>query len=118
MSDNAYVTDKAGNRVYVCNFHWTGPDGKTETCRAPKACDVCGQCSRIDHGGREMGHCCGHLGLNEHIKVPGQESDAVKATFDKVRQNKPQHKQDRKSKPKHQKRQVKVEHKPQLRKQA
>jgi hypothetical protein len=116
VSDNTYVTDKHGIKVFVCNYHWTGPDGKTETCRAPKACDVCGQCSRIDHGGREMGHCTGH-NLNEHIKVPGQDGDKAKVEADKAKQGiRVNHKSKGKHTKRPDKRQVKVEHKPQLRK--
>ena len=73
MSKNAYVTDKHGRKVELCNYSWTDPDGHTEKCRAPKACPVCGQCSRLD-GERELGHCTGHLGLSQHIPVPGNEA--------------------------------------------
>ena len=116
MSENTYITDKQGNKVFVCNYRWTGPDGKTETCRAPKACDVCGQCSRIDHGGREMGHCTGHLGLNQHIAVPGQDGDKAKVEADKAKQSiriNPKNKSRHNKRPDN-KRQVKVEHKPRL----
>jgi len=91
VSANAYATDKQGNKIYICNYRWTNPEGKVETCHAPKACEVCGQCSRIDHGGREMGHCCGHLGLNDHIKVPGQEGEKVRSNLDHQRQNRSKH---------------------------
>jgi hypothetical protein len=111
VSDNKYATDKHGNKVFICNFRWTGPDGKTETCRAPKACEVCGQCSRLDGGGREMGHCPGHLGLNQHIVVPGMEGDKVRHQMDRQRQNRPSNK----PKSKQTKRPI-VEHKPQMRK--
>jgi hypothetical protein len=58
----------------TCTWKYTSTDrdGKTSTelCRAKKACSICGHCSRID-GQRELGHCPGHLGLREHIAVPG-----------------------------------------------
>lgn len=118
MSENKYATDKQGNKVYICNYRWQDSDGKIETCRAPKACEICGQCSRLV-GDHESGHCPGHLGLSEHIKVPGSDQDAAKAKLENARTNQPRRvgqkpKQNRRP----DKRQVKVEHKPRLGKQA
>lgn len=89
---NTYVVDKHGNKVFTCNYAWTDPDGHTERCRAPKACSVCGQCSRID-GERELGHCPGHLGLNEHIEgIPGREQAKTRdAVIKKQAQVREQH---------------------------
>jgi hypothetical protein len=110
VSENKYVVGKNGEKVYTCNYRWMDPDGRVETCRAPKACEICGQCSRIDTTGHESGHCPGHLGLSEHIPVPGQADDKVKVQMDKARQNKPQQKR----KDKRAKREVKVERRPSL----
>ena len=112
MSENVSVTDKAGNKVYICNYRWVDSDGKVETCRAHKACEICGQCSRIDSTGHENGHCPGHLGLIEHIKVPGQEGEKVRTKLDNARQNRPQNNKHKRK----DKRPVKVERKPSLRK--
>lgn len=58
----------------TCSYHYTDPkDSQIYTCRAKAACFICGQCSKID-GSRENGHCVGHLGLNQHIPVPGNSA--------------------------------------------
>lgn len=90
---NSYVVDKHGNKVYTCSYSWTDPDGHIERCRAPKACSVCGQCSRLD-GERELGHCTGHLGLNEHIEgIPGRDGNKIRDNVAKVQsQIREQHK--------------------------
>lgn len=67
------VTDKRGNVIQLCTYHWTDSDGHVEKCRAPVTCPVCQQCSRLD-GEKELGHCTGHLGLNQHIAVPGNDA--------------------------------------------
>jgi hypothetical protein len=66
-----------------------------------------------------MGHCCGHLGLIEHIKVPGQDGDKAKVEADKAKQGiRVNHKSKGKHTKRPDKRQVKVEHKPQFKKKA
>ena len=101
---NSYVVDKNGNKVYTCNYAWTDPDGHVERCKAPKACSVCGQCSRLD-GERELGHCCGHAGLNEHIQgIPGRDQTKAKDDISK-KQNQIREQSRHNRKPKHNKRQ-------------
>lgn len=101
MSTNTYTTDAKGNKIYLCNYRWVDPDGRVETCRAHKACEVCGQCSRIDSAGHEGGHCPGHLGLNEHIIVPGMDGAKVRENAVKARPNRTnQHKRPNKQGPK------------------
>lgn len=70
---NRTVKDKKGNVVALCNYRWTNPEGKVETCHSHAACPICGQCSRLD-GEKEHGHCTGHLGLHFSIPVPGNEA--------------------------------------------
>ena len=72
---NRTVSDKRGNTVVLCNFHFTDHEGKEERCNAPAACPVCGACSRLD-GEHERGHCPGHAGLNQFIAVPGNDAFA------------------------------------------
>lgn len=78
MNISKTVTDKNGNVISLCSYNWTSPDGHTETCKAHRACEICGQCSRLD-GERELGHCTGHGGLNEHILgIPGRSQVRVR----------------------------------------
>jgi hypothetical protein len=89
VSENT-VTSKDGTVIHVCTFRNTDPDGRVNTCHAPKACAVCNQCSRIDSTGRELGHCTGHLGLIDHIEgIPGTDTAKVRTELDKARQNLP-----------------------------
>ena len=67
------TVSKNGKTVSLCNYRFVLPDGKIELCNAPKACPVCGQCSRLD-GEHERGHCTGHFGLHYSIPVPGNEA--------------------------------------------
>jgi hypothetical protein len=73
QSPNRTVQDKRGNIISLCNYRWVNPEGKIETCHSHAVCPVCRQCSRLD-GDKEHGHCPGHLGLNQHIPVPGNEA--------------------------------------------
>ena len=57
----------------VCTYDYTDRDGERSTCRARAGCPICKQCSRIS-GQRETGHCTGHLGLLQHISIPGVHS--------------------------------------------
>lgn len=72
-----------------CSYSWTDPDGVVETCHHHAACEICGQCSNIDTTGHEKGHCCGHLGLNEHIKVPGQDITRAQQELENARKRLP-----------------------------
>jgi hypothetical protein len=109
---NKTVTDKQGNVIPLCNYRWVDPDGREETCRAHAACEVCGQCSRLV-GEHESGHCTGHFGLNQFIKVPGMEVNAARAELERVRVNQPKRAQ-QKRRP--QRSAPVVERKPQLKK--
>jgi len=109
---NKTVTDKHGNVITLCNYRWVEPGGNVETCRHAKACDICGQCSRLV-GEHESGHCCGHSGLHFSIKVPGMEADQTRAELERVRGNLPKRVA---KKPKPQRKAPVVEHKPVLKK--
>lgn len=109
---NQTITDKSGNIITICNYHWVDPDGKVETCRHHASCGVCGQCSRIV-GEAEHGHCTGHYGLHQDIPVPGQEANAARAELERVRGNQPKRAQ---KKQRAQRSSPVVERKPQLKK--
>ena len=79
MNTAETVTLKNGTTITICNYLWVDPEGREERCRAHASCPICGQCSRID-GEHENGHCTGHLGLNQHIWVPGMEKPKVQET--------------------------------------
>ena len=70
---NRTVTDKKGNVIQLCSYRFVEPDGHVAQCFAQAVCPICQQCSRIDKE-KEHGHCTGHLGLNQHIPVPGSDA--------------------------------------------
>lgn len=72
---NRTVTDKKGNIVNLCTYHFVDHEGKEEQCNAPAECPVCQQCSRLD-GEHERGHCTGHFGLHWSVPVPGNDAFA------------------------------------------
>lgn len=98
--NNQSVTDKNGNKVFLCSYKYVDYDGSVETCRHAQGCYICGGCSRIDTAGHEHGHCTGHLGLNMHIEVPGQASTNIKAELENARSRRPQRKRREKKGPK------------------
>ena len=91
------VTAKDGSVVKICSYRWVDPDGHVETCRHAASCGVCGQCSRLDKD-HENGHCTGHLGLSEHIPVPGSDQRKVRDGLDR-RQNEIKHQRPRGRRP-------------------
>ena len=78
------VVAKDGTKIDVCTYRWVDPEGHVELCRHAAACPVCKQCSRLD-GDSELGHCTGHLGLSQHIRVPGQEAAKTRNELERTR---------------------------------
>lgn len=68
---------KDGQTISICGYRWVDPEGRVESCRDAASCQICGQCSRLD-GDHEYGHCTGHLGLNQFIRVPGSTTAKVR----------------------------------------